>query len=172
MPALPDRFSVIDFCGEQFFCRFEISAVRNIAKPRPVGRFIFREITDIMNRFRWIVFEIKRRFVGNRTAAHKFFKELLIIFMPFYLYHLHFRSAAVCRSGYPLGGYPVRLYRYQHIFAPAGILSSRMMRLIFSSPFSLWMEEISIPLDSRPIILRGGRFTMARRVLPTRSSGA
>ena len=28
-----------------------------------------------------------------------------------------------------------------------------------------------MPFDSRPIILRGGRFTMATRVLPTRSSG-
>ena len=59
----------------------------------------------------------------------------------------------------------------QQSFAPAGILSSTIMRFSFSSPFSLWTAEISMPQLSWPIIFRGGRFTMATRVLPTSSSG-
>ena len=59
----------------------------------------------------------------------------------------------------------------QHSFAPAGILSSSMTRFSFSSPFSLWTALRSIPQLSLPIIFRGGRFTMATRVLPMSSSG-
>ena len=59
----------------------------------------------------------------------------------------------------------------QHIFAPAGILSSIISRFRRSSPFSVWTAEMSMPLDSSPIIFRGGRLTMATRVLPTSSSG-
>ena len=60
----------------------------------------------------------------------------------------------------------------QHIFAPAGMASSSMTRLSFSAPFSLWTAEISMPQLSRPIILRGGRLTIASSVLPTRASGS
>ena len=60
---------------------------------------------------------------------------------------------------------------YQQSFAPAGMASSTMSRFSFSSPFTLWTAEISIPQDSRPIIFRGGRFVMATRVLPISSSG-
>ena len=35
-----------------------------------------------------------------------------------------------------------------------------MMRFSFSSPFSVWTAESSIPLLSKPIIFRGGRFTL------------
>ena len=49
--------------------------------------------------------------------------------------------------------------------------SSTMRRWSFSSPFSLWTAEISMPQLSWPIIFRGGRLTMATRVLPTSSSG-
>ncbi len=59
----------------------------------------------------------------------------------------------------------------QHILAPAGILSSIISRFKRSSPFSVWTAEMSMPLDSSPIIFRGGRLTMATRVLPTSSSG-
>ena len=59
----------------------------------------------------------------------------------------------------------------QHILAPAGILSSIISRFRRSSPFSVWTAEMSMPLDSSPIIFRGGRLTMATRVLPTSSSG-
>ena len=61
---------------------------------------------------------------------------------------------------------------HQHILAPAGILSSNMTRFSFSSPFSLWTAEISIPQLSRPIILRGGRLMIASSVLPTSCSGS
>ena len=60
---------------------------------------------------------------------------------------------------------------HQHSFAPAGMASSTMIRFSFSSPFSVWMADSSIPQLSRPIIFLGGRFTMATRVLPTSSSG-
>ena len=59
----------------------------------------------------------------------------------------------------------------QQSFAPAGMASSTISRCSFSSPFSLWTAEISIPQDWRPIILRGGRLIMATSVLPTSSSG-
>ena len=59
----------------------------------------------------------------------------------------------------------------QHSFAPAGMESSTMRRLSFSSPFSVWTAEISIPQLSWPIIFLGGRLTMATRVLPMSSSG-
>ena len=59
----------------------------------------------------------------------------------------------------------------QQSLAPAGMASSTMMRWSFSSPFSLWTAEISMPWLSWPIIFRGGRFTMATKVLPTSSSG-
>ena len=56
---------------------------------------------------------------------------------------------------------------YQHSFAPAGIASSSIKRCRLS-PCS---AEISMPLDSRPIILRGARLVHATTVLPTSSSG-
>ena len=59
----------------------------------------------------------------------------------------------------------------QQSFAPAGMASSTISRCSFSSPFSLWTAEISIPQDWRPIILRGGRLIIATSVLPTSSSG-
>ena len=67
---------------------------------------------------------------------------------------------------------PARPSAPQHILAPAGMASSRITRFSRSSPPALWTAEISIPQLSRPIILRGGRLTMANRVLPTRSSGS
>ncbi len=59
----------------------------------------------------------------------------------------------------------------QHSFAPAGMASSIIIRFSFSSPFSVWMADSSMPLDSRLIIFRGGRLVMATRVLPISSSG-
>ncbi len=50
---------------------------------------------------------------------------------------------------------------------PAGILSSSITRFSLS-PRS---AESSIPQDSCPIILRGGRFVTATSVLPSSSSG-
>ena len=55
--------------------------------------------------------------------------------------------------------------------APAGRLSSSISSWTRSSPSSFHSEDRSIPQESRPIIFRGGRLTMAARVLPTRSSG-
>ena len=46
-----------------------------------------------------------------------------------------------------------------------------MMRFRTSCPFSVWVAESSIPQLSSPIILRGGRLTMATSVLPTSCSG-
>ena len=63
-------------------------------------------------------------------------------------------------------------YLFQHSFAPAGILSSTMMRFSFSSPCSVCTVDRSMPQDSSPIILRGGRFTIATSVLPTSASGS
>ena len=60
----------------------------------------------------------------------------------------------------------------QQSFAPAGMASSIMRRCSFSSPFSLWTAEISMPQDSRPIIFLGGRLTIAASVLPTSCSGS
>ena len=60
---------------------------------------------------------------------------------------------------------------FQHSLAPAGMASSTMIRCSFSSPFSVCTALISMPWLSSPIILRGGRLTMAMRVLPTSSSG-
>ena len=60
----------------------------------------------------------------------------------------------------------------QHIFAPAGMASSSIMRFSFSAPFSLWTAEISMPQLSRPIIFRGGRLMIASSVLPTSCSGS
>ena len=60
----------------------------------------------------------------------------------------------------------------QQSLAPAGMESSSSRRCSFSSPFSLWTAEISMPLLGMPIILRGGRFRMATAVLPMRSSGS
>ena len=62
--------------------------------------------------------------------------------------------------------------RTQQSLAPAGMESSTISRCSFSSPFSVWTAEISMPQLSCPIIFRGGRFTMATRVLPTKSSGS
>ncbi len=59
----------------------------------------------------------------------------------------------------------------QQSFAPAGMASSTMIRCSFSSPFSVWTAERSMPQLSWPIIFRGGRFTMATSVLPISSSG-
>ena len=70
------------------------------------------------------------------------------------------------------GGEAAPFFWVQHILAPAGILSSSMTRWSFSSPFSVWTAEMSIPQLSWPIIFRGGRLTMASRVLPTSSSGS
>ena len=60
----------------------------------------------------------------------------------------------------------------QQSFAPAGMASSIMRRCSFSSPFSLWTAEMSMPQDSRPIIFLGGRLTIAASVLPTSCSGS
>ena len=60
----------------------------------------------------------------------------------------------------------------QQSFAPAGMASSSMRRCSFSSPFSLWTAEMSMPQDSRPIIFLGGRLTIAASVLPTSCSGS
>ena len=70
------------------------------------------------------------------------------------------------------GGEAAPFFWVQHILAPAGILSSSMTRWSFSSPFSVWTAEMSIPQLSWPIIFLGGRLTMASRVLPTSSSGS
>ena len=79
------------------------------------------------------------------------------------------RSPAQKRTAHRGGSFS---YLFQHSFAPAGILSSTMMRFSFSSPCSVCTADSSIPQDSRPIILRGGRFTIATSVLPTRASGS
>ena len=60
----------------------------------------------------------------------------------------------------------------QQSLAPAGMASSTMMRWSFSSPFSVWTAESSMPRLSWPIILRGGRLTMATKVLPMSCSGS
>ena len=60
----------------------------------------------------------------------------------------------------------------QYSFAPAGMWGSTISRCSFSSPFSWWTAEISMPQESMPIIGLGGRFTMAMQVLPTSSSGS
>lgn len=49
-----------------------------------------------------------------------------------------------------------RFMRYQYNFAPAGMLSSSMMRFRRSSPSSWCTAEISIPQESMPIICRVG----------------
>ena len=59
----------------------------------------------------------------------------------------------------------------QQSFAPAGMASSSSSRCSFSSPFSLWTAEISMPQEGMPIIFRGGRFRMATAVLPMSCSG-
>lgn len=69
------------------------------------------------------------------------------------------------------GGLPFRWFSQQSL-APAGMASSTMMRWSFSSPFSVWTAESSMPQLSWPIILRGGRLTMATKVLPMSSSGS
>ena len=60
----------------------------------------------------------------------------------------------------------------QYSFAPAGIWGSTISRCSFSSPFSWWTAEISMPQESMPIIALGGRLVMAMQVLPTSSSGS
>ena len=60
----------------------------------------------------------------------------------------------------------------QHSSKPAGTLSSSISRWSRSLPSTSFTAEMSIPLDSRPIIFRGARLTQATRVLPTRSSGS
>ena len=60
----------------------------------------------------------------------------------------------------------------QYSLAPAGMCGSTCRRCSFSAPSSLWTALSSIPQDSMPIILRGGRFTMAIKVLPSSSSGS
>lgn len=67
---------------------------------------------------------------------------------------------------------PQGAIRFQQSFAPAGMLSSTSSRCSFSSPFSVWTAEISMPQESWPIIFRGGRFRMATAVLPMRSAGS
>ena len=54
---------------------------------------------------------------------------------------------------------------------PTGMLLSSMTRCSSSLPFTMRTAESSIPQDSSPIILRGGRLTIAATVLPTSSSG-
>ena len=83
--------------------------------------------------------------------------------------HRKVRAALRRKEG---GGEAAPFFWVQHILAPAGILSSSMTRWSFSSPFSVWTAEMSIPQLSWPIIFRGGRLTMASRVLPTSSSGS
>ena len=78
----------------------------------------------------------------------------------------------VCRNEGQQGSALRQGKQSQHSFAPAGTLSSMSIRCSFSSPFSLWTAEISIPQLGMPIILRGGRFRMAMAVLPIRSSGS
>ena len=63
---------------------------------------------------------------------------------------------------------PAAGFLVQHSRLPAGTLSSRIRRFSLS-PRS---AERSMPQDSCPIILRGGRFVTATTVLPTSSSGA
>ena len=55
---------------------------------------------------------------------------------------------------------------------PAGMASSSISRWSFSPPSSSLTAEMSMPLDSRPIIFRGLRLTQATTVLPTRVSGS
>ena len=69
-------------------------------------------------------------------------------------------------------GYTLFQKMNQYSFAPAGIRSSTIKRLRPSLPFSSCTAEISIPSESMSIILRGGRFTMAIAVFPTKSSGS
>ena len=83
--------------------------------------------------------------------------------------HRKVRAALRRKEG---GGEAAPFFWVQHILAPAGILSSSMTRWSFFSPFSVWTAEMSIPQLSWPIIFRGGRLTMASRVLPTSSSGS
>ena len=54
---------------------------------------------------------------------------------------------------------------------PVGMESSSMTRCSSSLPFTMRTAESSMPQDSSPIILRGGRLTIAATVLPTSSSG-
>ena len=87
-------------------------------------------------------------------------------------YHLLIENATVFwrkrKTGPPMGG-PVR---YQQSFAPAGMASFSMRRFSFSSPFSLWTADRSMPHDSWPIIFLGGRLITAASVLPTSASGS
>ena len=87
-------------------------------------------------------------------------------------YHLLIENATVfwrkLKTGPPIGG-PVR---YQQSFAPAGMASFSMRRFSFSSPFSLWTADRSMPHDSWPIIFLGGRLMIAASVLPTSVSGS
>ena len=81
--------------------------------------------------------------------------------------HGNFRTTRVLRSqNTPAGGTVVPLH-VQQSFAPAGMLSLSMRRFSFSS----FSADSSMPLDSCPIILRGGRLVTATTVLPTSSSG-
>ena len=52
------------------------------------------------------------------------------------------------RAGNRNGTTVVKFFRsrvYQHSLAPAGIASSTISRFSFSSPFSVWTAEISMP---------------------------
>ena len=81
--------------------------------------------------------------------------------------HGNFRTTRFLRSqNTPAGGTVVPLH-VQQSFAPAGMLSLSMRRFSFSS----FSADSSMPLDSCPIILRGGRLVTATTVLPTSSSG-
>ena len=60
---------------------------------------------------------------------------------------------------------------FQQSTLPTGMLLSSMTRCSSSLPFTMRTAESSMPQDSSPIILRGGRLTIAATVLPTSSSG-
>ena len=70
------------------------------------------------------------------------------------------------------GGFSLFQQLLQQSWAPAGTLSSSMMRCSSSLPSASRTAERSIPLDIWPIIFLGGRFRMATTVLPTSCSGS
>ena len=63
-------------------------------------------------------------------------------------------------------------FRRQQSCAPAGTESSSIIRCSSSLPSFSQTAESSMPLESCPIILRGGRFRIATTVLPTSCSGS
>ena len=78
-------------------------------------------------------------------------------------------SPGIC----PGDGFIFHIFRrYQQSCAPAGTLSSSMMRCSSSFPSISRTADRSMPLDICPIILRGGRLRIATTVLPTSCSGS